>query len=89
MGVDGEAIALRPLPLADDCSIGFWEAAKRGHLAIQRCASCRRWNHAPGLLCPACGSDDMGFEDVSGKGSLFSWTIIKKLPLPASGTWCR
>ena len=82
MGEDGEAIALRPLPLADDCSIGFWEAAKEGRLAIQRCASCRRWNHAPGLLCPNCGSRDMGFENVSGKGSLFSWTIIKEAPAP-------
>ncbi|MBK8629438.1 MAG: OB-fold domain-containing protein [Sphingomonadales bacterium] len=77
-----DAAVLRPLPLADEASAGFWDAARDGRLAIQRCATCRRWNHAPSLACPGCGSLDLGYEDVSGKGTLFSWTIIQEAPAP-------
>jgi len=82
MGDQQQAEAMRPLPLADDASAPFWQAAKQGRLAIQRCNSCRSWNHAPTMLCPSCGSGDLGFEDVSGKGTLFSWTVIKEAPAP-------
>jgi uncharacterized protein len=74
--------ALRPLPLADDASTGFWAAANEGRLDIQRCASCRRWNHAPSLACPGCGSFDMAYEAVSGKATLHAWTVIKEAPAP-------
>jgi uncharacterized OB-fold protein len=77
-----DAAVLRPLPLADEASAGFWNAAKEGRLSIQRCTACRRWNHAPSLACPGCGSLDLAYEDVSGKGTLFSWTIIKEAPAP-------
>jgi len=82
MGDQEQAVAMRPLPLPDDASAPFWQAASEGRLAIQRCNACRRWNHAPSMLCPSCGSGDLGFEDVSGKGSLFSWTVIKEAPAP-------
>lgn len=72
----------RPLPLADEASAGFWAAAKEGRLAIQRCAKCRRWNHAPSLACAACGSFDLAYEDVSGKAVLSAWTIIREAPAP-------
>lgn len=73
---------MRPLPLPDETSAPFWAAAREGRLVIQRCSACRRWNHAPAMLCPGCGSRDLGFEDVSGKGTLFSWTVIKEAPAP-------
>ena len=74
--------ALRPLPLPDDLSAPFWAAAREGRLEIQRCRTCRRWNHAPALLCPGCGGRDLGFEPASGRGRLFSWTLIKEAPAP-------
>lgn len=74
--------AQRPLPLADEASEGFWAAAKAGRLDIQRCGACRRWNHAPGLACPSCGSFELAYETVSGKGKLFAWTVIKEAPAP-------
>jgi uncharacterized protein len=74
--------ALRPLPLADEASAGFWEAANAGRLDVQRCRQCRRWNHAPSLACPSCGSFDLAYETVSGKGTLFSWTVLQEAPAP-------
>jgi uncharacterized protein len=77
-----EQTAIRPLPLADEASAGFWAAANEHRLDIQRCEKCRRWNHAPSLACPSCGSFDLGYETVSGKGTLFAWTVIKEAPAP-------
>jgi uncharacterized OB-fold protein len=72
----------RPLPLADETSANFWDAAREGRLAIQRCAACRCWNHAPSLACPACGSFDLACEDVSGQGRLHAWTVLADAPAP-------
>ena len=77
-----EPATLRPLPLADDASARFWEAAREGRLELQRCRGCAKWNHAPSLACPSCGSFDLGYEQASGKGTLFSWTVIKEAPAP-------
>lgn len=82
MGDSDQAVAMRPLPLPDDASAPFWQAAREGRLAIQRCTGCRTWIHAPAMLCPACGSAELGFEQVSGQGALFSWTVIKEAPAP-------
>ncbi|MCB2078190.1 MAG: OB-fold domain-containing protein [Novosphingobium sp.] len=82
MNAVGEDKVMRPLPLADDASEGFWEAARQGRLEIQRCAQCRRWNHAPSMACPSCGSMDLAYEQVSGRGTLFSWTVVEHAPAP-------
>ena len=64
----------RPVPRPDPVSAGFWEAAARGVLAIQRCAACRRFQHPPRPLCRDCASAELAFEPVSGAGRLWSWT---------------
>ncbi|HLG88928.1 MAG TPA: OB-fold domain-containing protein [Alphaproteobacteria bacterium] len=56
----------------------YWEAAARGVLAIQRCRSCRRWIHFPEPSCPNCGSADLDFEPVSGKGKVETFSVIHK-----------
>lgn len=75
-------IEQRPLPLADETSSGFWEAAREGRLAIQRCTACRRWNYAPTLACPGCGNFELVCEDVSGNGRLHAWTVLADAPAP-------
>jgi len=82
MSANVESQVLRPLPLPDEASEGFWAAAREGRLAIQRCGKCRRWNHAPSLACPSCGSLELAYENVSGEGTLFSWTVIREAPAP-------
>ena len=82
MNAEAEQIPMRPLPLVDDASEGFWAAAREGRLAIQRCTACNRFNHAPSLACPSCGSFDLAYTDISGRGTLFSWTVIKEPPAP-------
>ncbi|MEV5647091.1 OB-fold domain-containing protein [Nocardia sp. NPDC052254] len=72
----------RPIPFPDDVTEGFWDSIRARRLSIQRCAACRRFNHAPSLTCPACGSEDLGFEAVSGRGTIYSYTVLAEPPGP-------
>ena len=65
----------RPIPVPDDLTEPFWEAAKKGVLELQHCQSCGRYNHPPELVCPICMSRDLKFEPVSSKGTIYSYSI--------------
>ena len=68
----------RATPAITDLTRPFWDAAKDGRLAIQRCAACRYYNHPPKAACDNCLSTDLAFEDVSGLGAVWSWTVMHR-----------
>jgi hypothetical protein len=55
----------------------FWEAAARGELAIPRCGACRAFVWYPRERCPGCDAPDPVWEAVSGRATLFSWTVVR------------
>ena len=57
---------------------GFWSAAARAELAIPRCAGCSRYVWYPRTRCPHCGGEEMPWEAVSGRGTLFSWARVER-----------
>jgi uncharacterized OB-fold protein len=67
----------RVLPVPDEHTNGFWDAAARGKLAIQRCQTCRRYHHPPVTLCTGCKDPEarLDFEKVSGRGVVYSWYV--------------
>lgn len=69
------ADAPRPLPQPTPTSVGFWEAAQRRELVIQRCTRCRAWRHYPQAMCPGCQSLDWEWAAVSGRGVIHSYTV--------------
>ena len=71
----------RPLPTRDD--VEFWEATKRGELRFQRCAECQHWRHYPRPMCPKCGSRKSRWELASGRGRIYTWTIVRGPTLPS------
>ncbi len=66
----------KPLPAADELSQPFWEAAKQHRLVIQRCQECGYFNHPPRPACDACQSQQLQFESVSGRGTIYSFTVM-------------
>jgi uncharacterized OB-fold protein len=66
----------RALPAVNDLTRPFWDAANEGRLAIQRCQACGYYNHPPKPLCNRCLSSDLRFEDVSGDGTVWSFTVM-------------
>lgn len=66
----------RPRPVPTGLTSGFWEAAARHELAIQRCGTCARWFHPPVPVCSQCHCDTLSFERVSGQGTVYSYTVL-------------
>ena len=66
----------KPLPAPDELSQPFWEAAKQHRLVIQRCQDCGYFNHPPRPACDACQSQQLQFEPVSGRGTIYSFTVM-------------
>jgi uncharacterized OB-fold protein len=66
----------RPAPVANEWTKPFWEAARRGSLELQRCQSCRSFQHPPYATCVKCISVDLKFEPVRGVGSIYAYTIM-------------
>ena len=56
----------------------FWAAAARGELVIPRCADCGAWNWYPPERCRACESSELAWTPVSGRGTLFSWSVVRR-----------
>jgi len=54
----------------------WWEALARHELVVQRCARCGTWRHPPAPLCAACHATAARFERVSGRGRVFTYTIV-------------
>lgn len=65
----------RTLPAPDELSRPFWTAGELGVLRIQRCGECRRFQHPPLVRCRACGSGDLTWEEVSGRATVYSFTV--------------
>jgi hypothetical protein len=70
-----------PVPRPDADTAGYWELADRGTLHLARCRDCRRWQHPPLERCRSCGSP-LAFEPVSGRATLFSWTVTHQPCVP-------
>ena len=66
----------KPRPLIDDLTRPFWEAAREHRLVIQRCQDCRHFNHPPRPVCHACHSAALAFEPVSGRGTIYSFSVM-------------
>jgi uncharacterized OB-fold protein len=69
---------LRARPETDALTEPFWAAASRRELVVQRCQACRRWQHPPRPVCPACGAAEVGYEPVSGEGTVLTWTEVRQ-----------
>ena len=64
-----------PLPSPDPVTQFFWDGVAKHELWIQRCRNCRHYLHYPKVLCRYCQSDDLAGEQVSGRATLYTWTI--------------
>jgi uncharacterized protein len=76
--------AAKPMPVPDDLSAGYWEAAAAGTLALPRCAVCGRYALPPTAVCPNCASSEPRYttQPVEGGGTVRSWTIVRDSFLP-------
>lgn len=61
----------------------FWDAAQQHRFVLQRCEACGRYVHWPQLRCPGCGSGRLAEAELSGRGTVYSFTIVHHVFNPA------
>lgn len=67
--------------------VGYFEAAAQHKLVIRKCAECGnlRWPPSPG--CPYCTSLNWEWQEVDGKGAIYSYEIVTDAVQPAFADW--
>ena len=64
------------LPQPDRITEGYWDALREHRLVLQRCGGCETFQHPPDRTCRFCPGEDMTWEEVSGKGTLYTYVIV-------------
>jgi uncharacterized OB-fold protein len=67
----------KPVPVVQPWARPFWEAARERRLVLQHCRACDRPIHYPRIACPRCGGDDLGWKEASGRGTIYSFTVVQ------------
>ncbi|NUU23602.1 MAG: Zn-ribbon domain-containing OB-fold protein [Streptomycetaceae bacterium] len=60
----------------------WWDATGQRRLVVQRCTDCGRSQHYPRALCTACGKTSLEFAEVSGRGSVDTFSVTHRPPRP-------
>jgi uncharacterized OB-fold protein len=72
-----------PTPAANRETLPWWEAAREHRLLAQRCTSCHRLRHPPGPVCPDCGGLGDEWMPLSGRGHIYTYTVVHQAFVPA------
>ena len=60
----------------------FWDAAAEGRLVVERCTACGAEAHPPRGICRACRCREMTWVEVTGPGTVYSYTVNHQRWLP-------
>ena len=72
-----------PAPTPDGSTAPYWEAAAKGELLIKRCDTCGRAHFYPRPFCPVCWSTAVRWERASGRGTVYTFSVVRRSDLPA------
>ena len=68
------------LPHEDAISAPFWAATRERKLVIQYCSTCDQFQRYPRAICISCATENLTWREVSGKGTVDSWTTVHRAP---------
>lgn len=77
MNASGKAI-----PVATERDRPYWDGAKEGKLVLQQCKECGLYSAQPRLVCPRCRGEAFVWSEVSGRGKIHSYTIVRQSTAP-------
>lgn len=61
----------------------YWDAVDRGEFRLPQCKSCAQFNWYPEPRCRHCGEPDMSWKRLSGRGTIYSFTVVRRALHPA------
>ena len=72
-----------PLPIPNEDTQPFWDYCKAGELRAQRCMACGTLRHPPRPTCAECGSFDHEWVALSGRGTIYTYSVSQQAIHPA------
>ena len=60
----------------------FWDAAAEGRFLIKRCTACGKAHWYPRAICPFCASDKIEWRAASGKGTIYTYSVMRRAKEP-------
>ena len=73
---------LKPVPIATEASAPFWNGLRERKVKMQRCDDCGHWVFYPRGHCSACFSPRLSWKEISGKGTLLTYTLTRVPTMP-------
>jgi uncharacterized OB-fold protein len=70
------------LPTPDAETEPYWAAAREHRLLVKRCTACGKAHFYPRPFCPHCWSEAVEWEEASGQGTLYTFSIVRRNDLP-------
>ena len=75
------------LPIPDPETEPYWAGARAGKLMLKRCRPCDRPFFYPRSHCPRCWSTDTVWVEATGRGVVYSFTVIQHHDVPPFKDW--
>ena len=63
----------------------FWKATAAERFLLPRCTACEFVIWYPRALCPQCGSFETEWFEASGRGTIYTYTVVHK----GNGPWAK
>jgi uncharacterized protein len=60
----------------------FFNAARQGRFMIPVCAVCGKAHWYPRAICPFCASDKVEWREGSGKGTIYTFSVMRRVKEP-------
>ncbi|MDQ8030770.1 MAG: Zn-ribbon domain-containing OB-fold protein [Bordetella sp.] len=60
----------------------FWRASAEGRFLLPRCQACGRLHWHPRAFCPFCHADAIEWVQASGRGEVYSFSIVRRPGAP-------
>jgi len=69
-------------PVVTAESKSFFDAAREGRFLIPVCTACGKAHWYPRAICPFCASDKVEWRNGSGKGTIYSFSVMRRVKEP-------
>lgn len=71
-----------PAPIPNVETQAFWDAAREGRLLVKYCGDCGQAHWYPREICPFCHCRNTLWKQASGRGSVYTYSIMRRAPVP-------
>lgn len=61
----------------------FWDSLRDHRVRVQRCSACGTYRYHPKERCARCQSRAAQWAPISGHGTVYSYTVVRRAPTPA------